>query len=162
MAHGHDKGHLHSTRTRQQHTPGFTFHSSWQGPAGSSPTQRSNGDTNPTGKNGHTSSTNSAAPPVPWQQLHTTITTLQHLNASNGQPAPPAEQAAAERIATTGAQTPHGSHVHLNWAIAQVSYPSGYLPATAQETLLQAYLGTQGASTATTLAQRWGRSGQHL
>ena len=103
-----------------------------------------------------------AAPPVPWQQLHTTITTLQHLNASNGQPVPPAEQAAAERIATTGAQTPHGSHVHLNWAIAQVSYPSGYLPATAQETLLQAYLGTQGASTAATLAQRWGRSGQHF
>ena len=107
-----------------------------------------------------------AAPPVPWQQLHTTITTLQHLDASNGQPVPPAEQAAAERIATTGAQTPHGSHVHLNWAIAQVSYQlpsSATHPATtAQETLLQAHLGTQGASTAATLAQRWGRSGQHL
>ena len=60
MAHGHDKGHLHSTRTRQQHTRGFTFHFSWQGPAGSTPTQRCNGDSNPTGKNGHTSSTNSA------------------------------------------------------------------------------------------------------
>ena len=74
---------------------------------------------------------------------------------------PPAEQAAAERIATTGAQTPHGSHVHSSWAVTQVSYPSGYLPASAQETLLQTYLGTQGASNAATLAQRWGHSGQH-
>ena len=70
-----------------------------------------------------------AAPPVPWQQLHTTIyqKKIQHLNANNGQPVPPAEQAAAERIATTGAQTPHGSHVYLSWAVTQVSYPSGYL-----------------------------------
>ena len=61
MAHGHDKGHLHSTRTRQQHTRGFTFHFSWQGPAGSTPTQRCNGDSNPTEKNGHTSSSTNSA-----------------------------------------------------------------------------------------------------
>ena len=87
MAHGHDKGHLHSTRTRQQHTPGFTFHSSWQGPAGSSPTQRSNGDTNPTGKNRHTSSTNSgqhrpchgnnSIPPSPHSNTWTPVTANQ-------------------------------------------------------------------------------------
>ena len=95
------------------------------------------------------------APPVPWQQVHNTLTTLQHLNASGGRPIPPEEQAIAQRIATAGSQAPHGSHVHLGWAITQVISSSGYIPATAQETLLQTYLGPQFASHAATLATRW-------
>ena len=33
--------------------------------------------------------------------------------------------------------------------------PNGYIPATPQEALLQAYLGDQGASSAATLADHW-------
>ena len=95
------------------------------------------------------------APPVPWQQVHNTLTTLQHLNASGDRPIPPEEQAIAQRIATAGSQAPHGSHVHLGLAITQVISSSGYIPATAQETLLQTYLGPQFASQAATLAARW-------
>lgn len=47
---------------------------------------------------------------------------------------------------------PAGTQVHLGWAVEQVMLSNGYIPATPQEALLQAYLGDQGASTAATLA----------
>ena len=96
-----------------------------------------------------------AAPPVPWQQLHNALTTLQQLSTTGDGPIPPEERATAQRIATAGSQAPHGSQVHLGWAIAQVVSSSGYIPATAQETLLQTYLGPQSALQAATIAERW-------
>ena len=69
----------------------------------------------------------------------------------------PAEQALPARLQAAGNAQPPGAQVHLPWALGQFLLDNGYVPATAQETLLQAYLGAQLASTAASLAQNWGR-----
>ena len=84
-----------------------------------------------------------------------TITALQQLRADTGRAVPPEEIATSHRLAEAGTREPAGAHVHLNWAIAHVSYASGYIPATAQETLLQNFLGERRASETATIADRW-------
>ena len=70
----------------------------------------------------------------------------------------PAELALPRRLQAAGAQQPAGAQVHLPWALGQLISDDGCIPATAQETLLQAYLGEHLASTAASLAQRWGHA----
>ena len=96
-----------------------------------------------------------AALPIPWRDLHNTLATLQQLAADSGHLIPGPEQAILDQLATAGSLEPAGAQVHLPWVLNVVTYPSGYIPATAQETLLQHFLGDRQASTAANLANRW-------
>ena len=93
--------------------------------------------------------------PIPWQQLHHIITTLHRVAAASGQRLPQHEAALPDRLHTAGRQQPTGTLVHFPWAVSFFQQADGYIPATAQETLLQAYLGERQASAVATLAQRW-------
>ena len=93
-----------------------------------------------------------AAPPIPWQQLHHTLLTLQQLT---GHPLPDAERLLPQRLYEAGSQQPSGTLVHLPWAVNLFQAHNGYIPATAQEALLQAFLGEALASATATLAQQW-------
>ena len=95
------------------------------------------------------------ASPIPWQHIVHILTTLQHLVTTNHQQLPPIEASLPERLTRAGSREPSGTLVHLSWVLDQVIQPDGYIPATAQETLLQAYLGERGASATATLADRW-------
>ena len=95
------------------------------------------------------------ASPIPWQHIVHILTTLQHIATTNHQQLPPIEASLPERLTRAGSREPSGTLVHLSWVLDQVIQPDGYIPATAQETLLQAYLGERGASATATLADRW-------
>ena len=86
------------------------------------------------------------ASPIPWQRIVHILTTLQHIATTNHQQLPPIEASLPERLTRAGSREPSGTLVHLSWVLDQVIQPDGYIPATAQETLLQAYLGERGAS----------------
>ena len=94
------------------------------------------------------------ASPIPWQHIVHILTTLQHIATTNHQQLPPTEASLPERLTRAGSREPSGTLVHLSWVLDQVIQPDGYIPATAQETLLQAYLGERGASATATLADR--------
>ena len=100
------------------------------------------------------------APPIPWRDLHNTLATLQQRAADSGHQLPAAERAILEQLTAAGSLEPAGSQVHLPWVLNVVAYPTGYVPATAQEALLQHYLGDRQASSAASLADRW-RQPQH-
>ena len=100
------------------------------------------------------------APPIPWRDLHNTLATLQQMAADSGHQLPAAERANLEQLAAARSFEPAGSQVHLPWVLNVVAYPTGYVPATAQEALLQHYLGDRQASSAASLADRW-RQPQH-
>ena len=91
--------------------------------------------------------------PIPWQRIVHILTTLQHIATTNHQQLPPIEASLPERLTRAGSREPSATLVHLSWVLDQVIQPDGYIPATAQETLLQAYLGERGASATATLAQ---------
>ena len=98
------------------------------------------------------------APPIPWQQLHHALATLQHIAAQTGTPLPPAEAQLTTRLERAGSSLPTGALIHYTWAYdlcLQHLQPSGYIPATAQETLLQTFLGERQAATAASLANHW-------
>ena len=90
------------------------------------------------------------ARPVPWQQLHHVLATLQQLASHTGQALTQSEAALLHRLHEAGACQPPGTLVHLPWAVTWFQQPSGYIPATAT------FLGETLASTAATLAQQWG------
>ena len=95
------------------------------------------------------------APPIPWRDLHATIATLQQLARDSGHQLPAPELAILEQLATAGALEPAGAQVHLPWVMNTIAQPTGYLPATAQEALLQHFLGDRQASSAANLADCW-------
>ena len=78
------------------------------------------------------------ASPIPWQHIVHILTTLQHIATTNHQQLPPIEASLPERLTRAGSREPSGTLVHLSWVLDQVVQPDGYIPATAQETLLQA------------------------
>eukprot|EP00438_Fugacium_kawagutii_P009329 Skav234547 [mRNA] locus=scaffold2556:285047:286573:- [translate_table: standard] len=91
------------------------------------------------------------APAVHWQHLHGILAALQGMSHQ----LPLSERRVLQQLYDAGSRQPTGTQVHLGWAVEQVMLPNGYIPATAQEALLQAYLGDHGASMAATLADRW-------
>ena len=95
------------------------------------------------------------APPIPWQQLHHTLATLQHIAAQTATPLPPAEAQLTTRLERAGSSLPSGALIHYTWAYDLCLQPSGYIPATAQETFLQTFLGERLAATAASLANHW-------
>ena len=95
------------------------------------------------------------APAIPWQQLHHTLQTLQQLARDTGHQLPAAETALVEQLVTAGSREPAGAQIHLTWAMNIFAQTSGYVPATAQEALLQNYLGERQAAHAATVADRW-------
>ena len=96
------------------------------------------------------------APPVPLQRLHHVLSTLRQLATHTGQAPTQSETDLPSSFHEAGACQPPGTLVHLPWAVDLFQQPSGYIPATAQEALLHAFLGEALASTAATLAQQWG------
>ena len=95
------------------------------------------------------------APPIPYQQLHGILATLQQLAADAGTLLAPTEQTRPNRVRDAGLRTPNGTLIHLPWALDLLQQPDGYVPATAQEALLQAFFGEHLASAAATLASQW-------
>ena len=67
-----------------------------------------------------------------------------------------AERTLPQRLYDAGSRQPTGTLVHLPWAVDLFQAHNGYIPATAQEALLQAFLGETLASATATLAQQWG------
>jgi hypothetical protein len=92
------------------------------------------------------------AAPIPWQLLQHILTTLQGIATASGQRLAAAESNLPAALRAAGSTQPSGTLVHLPWAVELCQQPGGYIPATAQETLLQAFLGEQQASAAATLA----------
>ena len=95
------------------------------------------------------------APAIPWQRLHHTLQTLQQLARDTNHQLPAAETALVEQLVTAGSREPAGAQIHLPWAMRIVTQPTGYVPATAQETLLQNFPGERQAAYAATVADRW-------
>ena len=95
--------------------------------------------------------------PIPWQQLHHIITWLQRVAAASGQRLPQHEAALPDRLHTAGRQQPTGTLVHFPCTVSFFQQADGYIPATAQETLLEAYLGERQASAVWPL---WRNDGQ--
>ena len=94
------------------------------------------------------------AQPIPWRDLYNTLAMLQQLAVDSGQQLPAPERALLEQLAAAGSLEPAGAQAPP-WILNVVTYPTGYIPATAQETLLQHFLGDRQASTAANLADRW-------
>ena len=92
------------------------------------------------------------AAPIPWQLLQHILTTLQGIATASGQRLAAAESNLPAALRAAGSTQPSGTLVHLPWAVELCQQPGGYIPATAQEALLQAFLGEQQASAAATLA----------
>lgn len=95
------------------------------------------------------------AAPIPWQLLQHILATLQDIATASGQRLAAAENNLPAALRAAGSTQPSGTLVHLPWAVELCQQPGGYIPATAQEALLQAFLGEQQASAAATLAQQW-------
>ena len=95
------------------------------------------------------------AQPIPWQHLHHILTVLQQVAQDTGQILPPGERTLPDTLRSAGEQQPLGALIHLPWAVTLFQQPGGYIPATAQEALLQAFLGERQASAAATLAEQW-------
>ena len=95
------------------------------------------------------------AQPIPWQHLHHILTVLQQVAQDTGQMLPPGERTLPDTLRSAGEQQPPGALIHLPWAVTLFQQPGGYIPATAQEALLQAFLGERQASAAATLAEQW-------
>ena len=97
------------------------------------------------------------ARPVPWQQLHHTLVLIQQLAVQAGRPLPTNEANTPHNVARAAATLPPSTQVHLPWALEHMTDASGYIPASAQETLLQHYLGERLAARAAMLADQWRR-----
>eukprot|EP00435_Cladocopium_sp_Y103_P027618 s2497_g6.t2 len=95
------------------------------------------------------------AAPVHWQRLHQVLVMVQDLAIQSGNPLPAFERTAPNQLASAAASLPPATQVHLPWALDQLSDASGYIPASAQEALLQVYLGERAATRAALLADRW-------
>ena len=80
-------------------------------------------------------------PPIRWPHLHHILITLQHVAIDTGQALQLAERAWPATLDATGACLPPGTLVYLPWAVSILQQPTEYIAATAQEALLQAYLG---------------------
>ena len=95
------------------------------------------------------------APAMPWQRLHHTLQMLQQIALDTGHRLPAAETALVEQLVTAGSREPTGAQIHFPWAMNILTQSSGYVPATAQEALLQNFLGERQASHAASMAERW-------
>ena len=84
--------------------------------------------------------------PVPWQQLHHTLVLLQQLVVQTGGQLSAHEANLPSHLAAQAAGLPAATQIHLPWALARMSDNTGYIPATAQEALLQTYLDERLAS----------------
>ena len=95
------------------------------------------------------------APPVPWQQLHNTLSVLQQVHVQNGGQLSTIEADLPHALATAATPLPPATQIHFPWALNRMTDTSGYVPATAQEALLNTYLGERLAARAAVLADRW-------
>ena len=95
------------------------------------------------------------APAIPWQRLHHTLQMLQQLAVDTGHQLPAAETALVEHLVAAASREPTGAQIHFPWAMNIFTQSSGYVPATAQEALLQNFLGERHASHAASMAERW-------
>ena len=95
------------------------------------------------------------APAMPWQRLHHTLQMLQQIALDTGHRLPAAETALVEQLGIAGSREPTGAQIHFPWAMNLFTQSSGYVPATAQEALLQNFLGERQASQAASMAERW-------
>ena len=86
------------------------------------------------------------APPVPPEVLLHTLDALQQLATASGHPCPPAEAALLQSLAHETSCLPASTLAHFPWAWQLFTLPGGYIPATAQEALLQCFLGAEEAS----------------
>ena len=91
------------------------------------------------------------APAVPVATLATAVQTLQDVYAREGRQLSAFEAALPAVLAALVEGLPAGTLAHLNWVLPRVRDTNGYVPASAQEALLENYLGS-GPATALTAA----------
>ena len=91
------------------------------------------------------------APAVPVATLATAVQTLQDVYAREGRQLSAFEAALPAVLAALVEGLPAGTLAHLNWVLPRVTDTNGYVPASAQEALLENYLGS-GPATALTAA----------
>jgi len=86
------------------------------------------------------------APPVEPQALVHALHTLQQLASEEGRALPAPEAQLLLALAAESNRLPSNTLVHLPWAWRFAALPDGYIPASAQEALLHAYLGERAAA----------------
>ena len=87
-----------------------------------------------------------SAGPVPPHSLTHVMHVLQQVASGEGRPVPVQEAQLLLSLAAAANALPASTMVHLPWAWGQVVLPDGYIPATAQEASLHAYLGEPAAA----------------
>ena len=78
---------------------------------------------------------------------------LQQIAVDTGHQLPAAETALVEHLVAAATREPRGAQIHFPWAMNICTQRSGYVPATAQEALLQNFLGERHASHAASMAE---------
>ena len=87
-----------------------------------------------------------SAQPIRPDALVRALAVLQQLAAAGGQPCPPAEARLLDSLVHETSCLPATTLAHFAWAWNLFTLPGGYIPATAQEALLQSFLGAEEAS----------------
>ena len=95
------------------------------------------------------------APPIACEALLHVLQSQQDLARQDGRQLSLSEASLPRTIAAARSALPQGSAVFLAWAVEQCSFPNGYIPATAQETLLLLFLGERRSAEIAAAADRF-------
>jgi hypothetical protein len=82
----------------------------------------------------------------PWSLLLEVLQRLQHLRRQEGRDVSEFEESMRPSLHVAARQLPNSRSVHLQWILPFCTNPSGHVPASAQETLLEAYMGPRDAA----------------
>ena len=94
------------------------------------------------------------SPPVPLSRFLSVLEALQDVAALDGRRVPAAEALLVPSLREAGTALPTHTLVHFRWVLERCLTPHSYVPASAQEALLQVFLSERVASDLSVLADR--------
>ena len=94
------------------------------------------------------------SPPVPLSRFLSVLETLQDVAALDGRRVSAAEALLVPALREAGTSLPTHTLVHFRWVLERCLTPRSYVPASAQEALLQVFLSERVASDLSVLADR--------
>ena len=94
------------------------------------------------------------SPPVPLSRFLSVLEALQDVAALDGRRVPAAEALLVPSLREAGTALPTHALVHFRWVLERCLTPHSYVPASAQEALLQVFLNERVASDLSVLADR--------